>query len=352
MRNRFHAVLIAVLSIGLLALFLRHANLSEVWTSIKRARLELILVAFASMVFNLVLRSVRWQYLLKPIGSTRFRNAFRSTTIGFAATFVLPARAGEFIRPYLMAKTENLSVTKAFATVVLERLIDLMTVLFLFGAFVLVFDPGLDAINTSAYRAVKLGGAFAAVMAACGLGLMLFLSGRPDALGPTMLRVESFVPQRMARTLSKLANLFIEGLAVASQPGRIAVALLYSLPLWLSIGVGVWATSHAFGIDVPYTGTFLLLALLAVGVAVPTPGAVGGFHEAFRLGVTTFYGAANDRAVGAGIVLHALSFVPVTLLGILFATQDGLNLSRMRNLAGQAAEGGADEVPVLRSSGR
>lgn len=352
MRTRIHTALIALLSIGLLALFLRHADLGEVWASITRARLELLLLTMASMAFNLVVRAVRWQYLLKPIGATRFRNAFRATTIGFAATFLLPARAGEFLRPYLMAKKENLSVTTTFATVVLERLIDVMTVLILFGAFVLVFDPGLDRVNTAAYRAVKLGGLFAAAAAVSGLAVMLFLSSRPEAIGHVMLRVESFLPQPVAHTLSRLAQLFVEGLAAARQPRRLAVALLYSLPLWLSVAFGVWSTSHAFEIDVPYTGTFLLVALLSVGVAVPTPGAVGGFHEAFRLGVTTFYGAPNDRAVGAGIVLHALSFIPVTLLGIFFTTQDGLTLSRMRSLAGRRAKGDADEVPLLRSSGR
>ena len=56
----------------------------------------------------------------------------------------------------------------------------------------------------------------------------------------------------------------------------------------------------------PFTGSFLLIALLVVGVAVPTPGAVGGFHEAFRIGATMFYGAPDDAAVGAAIVLHAV----------------------------------------------
>ena len=65
-----------------------------------------------------------------------------------------------------------------------------------------------------------------------------------------------------------------------------------------------------------------------VGVAVPTPGAVGGFHEAFRLGATTFFGADNDTAVGAAIVLHAVSVVPVLMLGLLFAAQDGLEARR------------------------
>jgi uncharacterized membrane protein YbhN (UPF0104 family) len=61
-------------------------------------------------------------------------------------------------------------------------------------------------------------------------------------------------------------------------------------------------------------------------VAVPTPGGVGGFHEAFRLGATAFFGADNDTAVGAAIVLHAISFVPVVLVGLWFTIQDGLRL--------------------------
>ena len=83
------------------------------------------------------------------------------------------------------------------------------------------------------------------------------------------------------------------------------------------------------------------MALLVVGVAVPTPGAVGGFHEFYQIGATSFFGAPNDRAVGAAIVLHAISFVPVTVLGIVFMAQEGLSLGRMRGLADLA---GAEEA--------
>ena len=74
-------------------------------------------------------------------------------------------------------------------------------------------------------------------------------------------------------------------------------------------------------------------------MAVPTPGAVGGFHEAFRFGATTFFGAPDDAAVGAAIVLHALSVGPTLLLGLFFAAQDGLNMSGMRQLADQPDPG-------------
>ncbi|RPJ65543.1 MAG: hypothetical protein EHM24_21610 [Acidobacteria bacterium] len=108
------------------------------------------------------------------------------------------------------------------------------------------------------------------------------------------------------------------------------------------MAAGIWLVSRAFAIEVTYLGSFLLMTLLVVGVAVPTPGAVGGFHEAFRIGATTFFHAPNDRAIGAAIVLHAVSFVPVTLMGIVFMAQEGLTLGRMRRLAGRSgAEEGA-----------
>jgi uncharacterized membrane protein YbhN (UPF0104 family) len=87
---------------------------------------------------------------------------------------------------------------------------------------------------------------------------------------------------------------------------------------------------------VPFAGTFLVIALLVVGVAVPTPGAVGGFHAAFRFAATTFFGAPDDASVGAAIVLHLFTVGPTLLLGLAFAAQEGLNVAGMRSLAKQA----------------
>jgi uncharacterized membrane protein YbhN (UPF0104 family) len=88
----------------------------------------------------------------------------------------------------------------------------------------------------------------------------------------------------------------------------------------------------------PFTGSFLLLALLVLGVAVPTPGAVGGFHEAFRIGATMFYAVPQDDAVAAAIVLHLFSILPALVLGLFFAAQEGLNVGGMRRLADQAEQ--------------
>jgi uncharacterized membrane protein YbhN (UPF0104 family) len=101
----------------------------------------------------------------------------------------------------------------------------------------------------------------------------------------------------------------------------------------MSIAAGIWLTSQAFHITFPYTGSFLVMTLLVVGVAMPTPGAIGGFHAAYQISVETFFAASPDQAVGAAILLHAISFVPVTALGLIFMAQDGLTFSGVRRIA-------------------
>jgi uncharacterized membrane protein YbhN (UPF0104 family) len=77
-------------------------------------------------------------------------------------------------------------------------------------------------------------------------------------------------------------------------------------------------------------------ALLVIGVAVPTPGGVGSFHEAYRVAVTTFFGANNDAAVSAALVLHAVSVLTSVVPGAVVMARDGLSLAGLGRLAGAA----------------
>ncbi len=103
-----------------------------------------------------IVRAWRWQALLQPIGHARFRTAFRTTVIGFAATFLLPARVGEVLRPYLLARTEGLTFTATFATIIIERLLDVATVVFLFALALPIVgvDVGTEVETASTLAAV------------------------------------------------------------------------------------------------------------------------------------------------------------------------------------------------------
>ncbi len=326
LRNIIRTVIVIGLAIGLIAVFLRNADLERVWTAVAAARGDFLALSIVLTALTFVIRAERWQYLLGPLGPTKFRNVFRTTVIGFAASAVLPARAGEVIRPYLLARKEGLSATAAFATILVERVIDLVAVLLLLLAFLLWFDPGVESRDSAVFSAIRFGGLVMAPVAVGALLLMFFMAGHPDNLHEWLLKAERILPARAAVALAKLAQTFAEGFAVVRRPERLLAALAWSIVLWITIGGGIWAVSVAFGIAMTFTGSWLMLAPLVVGVAVPTPGGVGGFHEAFRLGATSFFGADNDTAVGAAIVLHAISVGPVALAGLLFIVQDGLKL--------------------------
>lgn len=350
MRAHLRTAVVVVCTLGLLALFLRQVDLALVWQEVRRSDPVLLLLAVGFTMLTYVLRAIRWQAMLAPIGRTHFIPAFRSTVIGFAGNFLLPGRAGEVLRPYLLARREGLSATAAFATIILERVLDLVTVLFLFGAFVFVFDTGIAKNDPELYRTIKFGGLMAFVIAGTALAVMFLLAGHPERIGQAITRIEHLLPGKLAHTLAKLISTFASGLGIMRQPGPLVRSLAMSLPLWLSIATGIWLTSLAFHITMPFTGSFLIVAVLTVGVAVPTPGAVGGFHYAYRIGATVFFGAGNEEAVGAALVLHAISFVPVSILGVIFMFQDGLSLTRLRAMAASRQDGPAEtealSVPV------
>lgn len=333
MRSRIRAVLIIAFTVALLAFFFRDANFAEVWAETRRADPWLLILAVVATGLTYVLRAWRWQALLAPLGPTHFGTAFRTTVIGFAASFFLPARAGEVIRPYLLAKKEGLNPAAAFATIILERLLDTATVLLLFALFVFTVPPGVLQGDAAQFAHVKFWGGVAAAAAVAGLLVMFVLAGHPERLGRAAGRVERVLPERIARLVAHFVESFAQGLAVMRQPARLLIALVQSFPLWLSIAAGIWLTTLAFHITLPYPGSFLIMTLLLVGVAVPTPGAIGGFHVAYQVAVQTFFGASADRASGAAIVLHAISFLPVSLLGIVFMAREGLTLRRAQEIA-------------------
>jgi uncharacterized protein (TIRG00374 family) len=335
MGSRIRTALIFVLAIALFAWFLRGVNLAAVGEQIRRARPDLLALAFVPLAVTYFARTVRWLHLLEPIGRARFSTAFRTTVIGFAAIGLLPARAGDVLRPYLLARREGFNAASTFATIVMERVLDLVTVLVLLALYVLILG-GRETLPPHLLRPVEASAAVAAAAAVALLMIAWTLATHPERIGRLVLHSGRVLPAKVAHSLSALARTFSEGFAVAREARALTFAVVWSFPVWLGIAAHAWLVARAFAIAIPFPGTFLLQALLVIGVAMPTPGAVGGYHAMFRLGVTAFFGAPNDTAVGAAIVAHATSFIPVVLLGVVFMIQDGLSFSRLQQLAGAA----------------
>jgi uncharacterized protein (TIRG00374 family) len=348
---------VTILALALVAWFLRHANIADVWAQVQQARTDLLVLGFLFVMATYWARAIRWQHLLEPVGPTRFRTVLHATVIGFAALAILPARVGDVLRPYLLARREGLATTATFATIVLERVLDLIAVLVLLAIYVWGFTGG-STLPDRLLNPIKVSAALAAATSFVLMAVMWVLATHPERIGTFAAAAAHFLPGRLSEQVGQLARTFSTGFAAAREPRALLLGMIWSFPLWLAIAGEAWAVTVAFGIDMPFVGTFLLQSLLVIGVAVPTPGGVGSYHEAYRIGVTTFFGAPNDRAVAAAIVTHAISFVPVVLLGAVFMAQEGLSVRGLTDLAGVARQrdekerAHIDEVPVLRPPGR
>ncbi len=327
MASRFpwSGLLVTALTIGLVWWFVKDLDPAELLHAFSSAHPGLLLVAVATTLQTYVIRAYRWQMLLRPIGDVPFRPAFRTTVIGFTAIFLLPARMGDVLRPYLLARRQGLSVSATFATIVLERVLDLTAVLLLFAVSMPLL--GLDVGPET-----RMAGIGAAVAAVAALALMTLSAGHPERLGRFMDRCTGWLPARIGRVLGEFTRKFAEGLAVMRDPRAVFRTLAWSLILWGSICLGIWLVSRAFDLPVPMLGAFLIVMYLVVGVAAPTPGGFGAFHVAYQFAATTYFGASVEGAAAAAIVLHLVSFVPVALLGFVYMWQDGLTLAGLRHI--------------------
>ena len=340
MSRYLRAFVILGLTVGLMAFFLRNAELDRVWAEMSTSRLDLLAWSLLAIVLSYLIRVERWRRLLQPVGPVSLASAGRATVIGFAANALLPGRVGEFLRPYVLARRERLSGSSAFATIVLERLLDLLAIVLTVAVFIVLADPPSTAPRV--LGALRIGALVAGTFAIVSLVLVVLLVRSPARADRVAQWCAYVVPGGLLRAVTPFAQRFLQGLGVVRRPGPLVIAMLLSVALWASVSVSMWMTSLAFGIDLSFGGSVILMGMVAIGVSVPTPAGVGGYHAAYQLGATALYGAGVDEAVGAALVMHVIAFGPVTLLGLVFMAQEGLRLGSLAGLgssdAGRSAE--------------
>ena len=344
MRKHIRTIVVALIGAGLMAYVLRGADLGRVGDAVMSARFDLIGLSVLAMVATYLARAVRWCYLLEPLGRVHLGVALRATVIGFAATAILPGRVGEVLRPYVLARREQLSVSAAIGTVVLERLLDLAVILAIFGLAVVVFEPQGGVEDGGLLPALYAGAAVAAGLALGTLALACVAATSPASVGRGVARVTAVLPAGLSPRLAQLSHRFSEGLGVMRRPGPLVWAMAWTVVIWVSITAGLWSVTVAFGIGMSPAGAGIVLVLIVLGVAVPTPAGVGGYHAAFQVGATTLFAASAESAVGAGLVAHAISFLPVTIVGVILMAHEGVRLAGIGQLVGGAAAGPAPDA--------
>jgi uncharacterized protein (TIRG00374 family) len=313
------------LNVGVSLFFLNFVfaeiNLAEVGRAFAAANYWMFIPSTIFVILHMYFRTLRWQWLLKPLGEVGFWPAFRGLVIGITGNAVLPARAGEFIRAYVLGRSAGLPKTGVFATLVVERIFDGLTVL-----LVLLAVIGLGVRNEALQTAGLLGGIF--YLGAMG-GVALFMTKRhwADAL------IHKFLPEKWGAILLNLLDSFTGGLAILKNPRQLGMVTLWNALTWVVIPVSFYFGLRAFnfGAPMPWQAPTLMLPAMALGLTIPgAPGGVGVVQAAVKLTLdVTFAGlpvAANfaESVAAASILIHLSQFLPEMIPGFVSFFIEGL----------------------------
>jgi uncharacterized protein (TIRG00374 family) len=331
---RHHGLKIAVsigLAVALLGAFLWRAPLADVGAQLARVHLGLVIASALTALLSYFLRALRWGLILRPLGRPEVGDLWGCTAAGFATSTVLPARAGELVRPVLLSMRTSLPAAGCIASIVTERLADLTTVIALFGVGVLTARHRLAAAWLTPLTD-------AAVLVAAGLAVAfaaawLLLRHRE---GATAWAVR-LVPARWRSSVTAFIHHVLDGLQVIRSPLRLLQLASWSLVLWLVIGLQVAFLAAAFDFSLSPGQIAVMIAVSVIGLAVPTPGGVGGFHAAVQFALNSILGVPLAVASAFALVHHAVCFFPITAIGLVHIAGYGLSLGRARAL-GESAE--------------
>jgi len=334
--------LIGLLLLGFIAYqssgFIHNANFSgeKLLHAVRGANLSLLLLSIVAIYACYALRSLRWQLFQQNLGVSRFWTIYKITLAGFAAVFVL-GRAGEPVRPLLLARKEKLPAADMFGIYALERLFDTASAAVIAAIALLLFQSHAHVGETSSSleTAARTAGTLLFVGVGSAVAFLVYLRLHGTALLERRLQGWR-TSQGWRASIANIILGFARGVQTIRSWGELALAVAYSAAHWfLVLLVYVWASHSFHGTrgTLSFGDAMLVMAFTLVGSVVQLPAVGGGSQLASLLVYTKVFGVETEAATAASIVLWLITFAACSLAGVPLLIHEGFSLGKLREMA-------------------
>ena len=362
--RRLFIALVILAALAALAYHSRHKiNLadftwSKFFASVSHANIWLLLLSFLGIYGCYVIRSIRWQRFCRYVGPTTFLNTYTGTLMGFTSIFVL-GRAGEPVRPLLLARKDHLPVSSLFGIFFLERYCDFAAAAALACLSLLVFSKRLsDAGADMTWVANASHGAWL-LLGALTVATMILVYYRVHGAGAVDRGLEHWraaggMRMRFASAISGMS----EGLQAIRTLPDLWAAIGYTTAHWvLAVFVYLWVSwafpSAFVHSEMNFSGAMLLLAVTLVGSVLQLPGIGGGAQIASIVALTAIFGVEQEPAIAIAVVLWLVTFASCTVVGIPLLIHEGMSVGELRRMARDeaAAEVSGKHIGISAANG-
>lgn len=305
-RNIIIGLLISALFIYLTV---RGIDFSELAASFRSANYFYIFPVVLLTLLGLYVRSYRWGIILEPLVKYEQWPLFVITSLGYMTISILPARLGEFSRPYLIKQKSGVQMSATLATIIVERVFDLLTLMVVL--FLVILQVSLPPLIFKA-------GIISLIVAMLIFFLLIFLAVKKEfSLNKIDLILGKF-PDRIEKLTKHMIHSFVEGLEILPNVKRTIFVALLSIIIWGIIGLSGYVLFFSFGLKLPLIAAYAVMVTIALGIMLPAaPGFIGNFHFSCVLGLTLF-GVSKAEGLSYAIALHFLQLIPVIATGLLF----------------------------------
>jgi glycosyltransferase 2 family protein len=328
-KNIFRYAISFLIAFVFLYLAFRGVKFSNLWESLKSANYWWVALLVPLNIVGNWVRAERWADLLSPIkANISKRNLFAGVMIGYAVNNVLP-RVGEFVRPYILGKSEGISRTSAFGTVVVERILDFMSFYFIVCVVLFLYPHSLDPFvnDADAVRPLFLVGSVAALI------LFVLLFFKAEAFFRFMAKMLRFVPLLQKEKIENVLDKFYTGFAVAKVRDKFGRILAQSFIIWGLYALGMYLPFFAFASlvrpDLDFGAAIVLLVISSISWVLPAPGAMGTYHSFLTVAMVRLYNVDMTTALSYAILTHGVSYIVVMIFGFYYYFRDHLQLSEL-----------------------
>jgi uncharacterized protein (TIRG00374 family) len=302
-----------LLAIGVLILYglLRTVHPSQVAAAIRGANPGWIAVGMVAYAAFIVVRGWRWVVILRASApSATVGDATAVSAIGFAVNSVSPFKLGELLRIGAIAPRARIGVGEATATVVVERVLDVLALL--------VIAVGAAAISGAGSNSFGLwSGVLVIAVVSTAIGVVAYLMvSHPQATLDVIDRIAARLPARVGTFVDRFAASVLKGFASLRSPRRLAIAAVLSVLVWLCIDLGLMAFVRALTPQLSLATLALACTIFVISQAISiTPGSVGTYEGFFLLVFSTFGARPAALVTAAAVLSHVANIVVLLAAG-------------------------------------
>ncbi len=318
------------------------------WALVRQslAKADPVYLALAVLIICLgyLLRAIRWKVLLKPITESSLKELFATTTVGFAAIFLV-GRAGELVRPmWLPMRDRRVRPSAALVTLGLERIFDLAAIVCFFSANLLFFTPPAGRETEFEYVEVA-GGAMLIAVALGFVFLVVYQRNSARIIDWTERFIDRrFIPKRIQLIIVSVLKQLTAALAVMGSWREALSVTFWTFTLWLAISLPTWFVLKAFDLPMTFSDSLFIMGFAVVSSVVPTPGgAAGAFHTATAASLLFLRSdMRQEDAAAVSIAMHLVYFAPAIVFGLYYFVHGDISIERFRSLL--SSDNAVDEI--------